>query len=244
MREISNFRIIPSGDTAVVVEFGDQIDRELSRDVLRSTAALRNAEIRGVVEIVPTFRSLLVHYNPLVTTATELTEQLLPVLKEEGEFETQARCWHLPVCYEGEWAPDLDDVARRTEMTTQDVIKAHTQNTYHVYMVGFLPGYPYMGDLPERLRLPRRETPRVRVPAGSVAIATAMTAVYPIESPGGWHLIGATPVPMFDENTLPPALFTAGDQVVFFNVNTKELAIIEADIRKGSYVLSCEDVHS
>jgi inhibitor of KinA len=244
VRAISNFRIIPCGDTAIVVEFGDQIDRDLSRTVLRSTATLRQAQIQGIVEVVPTFRSLLVHYNPLITTSSKLIEEILPIMQGEGEFETQARCWHLPVCYEGVWAPDLDDVARRTEMTTQDVIRMHVQNTYHIYMVGFLPGYPYMGDLPEQLRLPRREIPRVRVPAGSVAIATAMTAVYPIESPGGWHLIGATPVPMFDKNVMPPALFTAGDQVIFFNVNSKELAIIEADIQTGTYVLSCEDVHS
>lgn len=238
------FHIIPSGDTAIVIEFGDQIDRDLSRMVLKSAVVLRQARLSGIVEVVPTFRSLLVHYDPLATTAAELGEQLAPLLNGDSKYVVQARRWHLPVCYEGSYAPDLDDVAHRTGMTPQKVVELHSQNTYHVYMVGFLPGYPYMGDVPEQLRLPRRETPRLRVPAGSVAIATAMTAVYPIESPGGWHLIGATPVDLFDENSSPPALFAAGDQVVFSPVSGDEYKSIKADVIAGSYALVCEGVQT
>jgi len=210
-----SIRVLNSGDTALVVEFGDRIDRAISDRVLALRGRVDAARIPGVVETVPTFRSLMVHYDPLTVRAAELTGTLKTLLEGAKALDRVRRLWRVPVCYEAELAPDLADVAARTRLGPDEVVRLHSSVRYHVYMVGFLPGYPYMGDLPAPLRLPRRADPRVRVPPGSVAIATAMTAIYPVECPGGWHLIGTTPIGIFDTATEPPALFAPGDAVEF-----------------------------
>ena len=239
-----NFQLIPSGDTAIVVEFGDRIDRDINHDVLKSATILNKSVVEGIVEIVPTIRSLIVHYDPLKVTSQVLSDQMVPLLDKGDTNEIQARLWHLPVCYEQEYAPDLEDVARSTGLTTSDVITLHSNHPYHIYMIGFLPGFPYMGDLPEKLRLSRRDSPRISVPKGSVAIANTMTAIYPIESPGGWHLIGTTPVCLFDNSATSPALFTAGDQVLFKAVNKSDLQAIEVEIASGTFTLFSELIRS
>src|SRR5690606_19723136 len=139
----------------------------------------------------------------------------------------------LPVCYEGEAAPDLAAVAATLGIRVDELIAAHSGTEYRVYMLGFLPGFPFMGDLPAHLRLPRRAQPRVRVPAGSVAIATGLTAIYPWESPGGWHLLGRCPVPLFDARRAAPALLAAGDRVRFTPVSSAECRAIEAGLARG-----------
>ena len=207
-------RFLVSGDTALVVEFGERIDREVSAEVLGLAARVRDAGLSGVIELVPTFRSLMVHYDPLRTSGAELRKAIEPMLSGATRH-VQPRLWRVPVCYDDELAPDLAEVAERTGRTPAEVVALHSAVPYHVYMVGFLPGYPYMGDLPAPLVLPRRSDPRVRVPPGSVAIATTITAIYPFESPGGWHLIGTTPFRIFDARWNPPALFAPGDAVIF-----------------------------
>jgi KipI family sensor histidine kinase inhibitor len=231
---------LPCGDTALVVQFGDRIDRTLSERVLRLNANLRAAALPGVVETVPTFRSLMVHYDPLATSAAALTGAIETLLEREGSFHRAAKLWRVPVCYEGDYAPDLEEVAKATALRPEEVVALHSGTRYHVYMIGFLPGYPYMGDLPEKLRLPRRADPRVRVPPGSVAIATAMTAVYTLESPGGWHLIGATPVAFFDPARRPPALLAPGDGVVFEPVAAARYAELREAVRSGAYEMRWE----
>lgn len=231
---------LPSGDTALVVQFGDRIDRALSEAVLRLDANLAEAALPGVVETVPTFRSLLVHYDPLHTSAEALIRAIEALLDRPRQLHRAAKLWHIPVCYEGDYAPDLAEVAKASGLGPEEVVALHSVTRYHVYMIGFLPGYPYMGDLPEPLRLPRRVDPRVRVPPGSVAIATAMTAVYPFESPGGWHLIGATPVRLFDPQRDPPALLAPGDGVRFEPIGPDRFAELRADDEAGRYELCWE----
>jgi KipI family sensor histidine kinase inhibitor len=208
-------RFLPVGDRALTIEFGDRIDRGLSREVLRLDHIIRAAAPKGVVETVPTFRSLLVHYDPLVTSRADLERVVSGLAGDDKDGTAAARLWRIPVCYGGEFAPDLGDVAQSTGLAPAEIVARHSSVRYHVYMLGFLPGFPYMGDLPPQLALPRRANPRVRVPAGSVAIATTLTAIYPFESPGGWHLIGATPIRLFDPAGDPPALLAAGDAVEF-----------------------------
>jgi len=231
-------RFLPAGDTAMVVEFGDRIDRALSTRVLALGAKLRAASLPGVIESVPTYRSLMVRYDPLLVDGASLERQLEGLLHGDAAAGTEARLWHVPACYEASHAPDLADVAQRTGLTTQEVVAMHTGTQFHIYMIGFVPGYPYMGDLPAALVLPRRADPRVRVPAGSIAIASNMTAIYPIESPGGWHLIGATPVRLFDAQRERPALFGPGDKVRFEPVSASEFEDIRRASADGSYVLS------
>ena len=158
------------------------------------------------------------------------------LLERVGAVKQQARLWRIPVCYEGEYAPDLAEVATRTGLDPDDVVRLHTTVRFHVYMLGFLPGFPYLGDLPERLILPRRKDPRLRVPAGSVAVATNLTAVYAHESPGGWHLIGRTPVVFFDAKKDRPSVLAPGDAVVFKPIGKDEfqrLAVIAATDARG-----------
>ncbi len=208
-------RYLPLGDAALAVEFGDSIDPATNARVIALAEALRRAPVAGVTETVPTFRSLLVHYDPLRRSHDEMVGALRERVAGLRVAVGQGRRVTIPACYEGALAPDLAEVAALTGMTADEVVQVHAATEYQVYMLGFLPGFPYMGVLPERLRLPRLSTPRVRVPPRSLAIATAMTAIYPLESPGGWWLIGTVPVELFDITADPPALLRAGDRVRF-----------------------------
>lgn len=232
-------RYLPSGDAAIVVQFGDEIDRAVSDRVLRLHAAMGRARLAGVIETVPTFRSLLVHYDPVCAGSADLIREIGKLVDLDEDLEQHRRTWRIPVCYEDDFAPDLQDVADRVGLGRDDVVELHGSTRYHTYMVGFVPGFPYMGDLPPALVLPRRQDPRVRVPPGAVAIATSLTAVYPLESPGGWHLIGATPVKFFDIAWRNPALLAPGDNVEFFPVSPAEFAEIRTACDAGSYRLQC-----
>jgi inhibitor of KinA len=235
-------RFLSVGDRALVVEFGDAIDRGLSREVLRLDRVLRTAPPAGVVETVPTFRSLMVHYDPLSTSRADLEQAIIGLLDRDEGRQAAGRLWHIPVCYEGEFAPDLAEVARLTGLAPGNVASLHSGARYHVYMLGFLPGFPYLGDLPAALALPRRADPRVRVPAGSIAIATTLTAIYPYESPGGWHLIGVTPIRLFDPARTPPALLAPGDAVQFEPIDPAAFAAIRCALARGSYAIDSEPV--
>jgi inhibitor of KinA len=224
------------GDAALTVEFGDTIDREFSEAVLGLDGRLRACELAGLIETVPTFRSLLIEYDPLVLSLADVEVAVEAALLGERRESRPGRRFELPVCYEPAVAPDLEQVAARAGLDTDGVVRLHTGVDFHVYMIGFLPGFPYMGDLPEPLVQPRRQEPRVRLPAGSVAIATSMTAVYPLESPGGWHLIGRCPVRLFDPGNEPPALLAPGDTVRFTAIDGRELERLSAAAAEGSYV--------
>ena len=234
-----NVRFLPAGDTAVIVEFDDRIDRAVSDRVLHLSALVRAANLRGVVETVPTFRSLLVHYDPLATDSANLTTAIENLLDTSRGEAQPVKLWRIPACYAASHAPDLAEVAQRTGLSAAEVVRLHSGMRYHVYMIGFVPGYPYMGDLAERLVLPRRADPRVRVPAGSIAIATTMTAIYPLESPGGWHLIGATPIRLFDLRWRSPALFSPGDAVQFEPIAAEEFDAIRAAVAGDAYQVPC-----
>ncbi len=235
-------RFLSAGDRALVVEFGHHIDRALSEEVLRLGASLRSSGLAGVVETVPTFRSLMVHYDPLLTTSADLKRAIGSLLDREPGERAAGTKWRIPVCYDGELAPDLAEVARLTGLEAGEVVRLHTGTRYHVYMLGFLPGFPYMGDLPAVLALPRRADPRLRVPAGSVSIATTLTAIYPYESPGGWHLIGTTPIRFFDIERACPALLMPGDTVLFEPIDPPAFMAIRRAVESGEYQVASEPV--
>ena len=228
-------RFLSAGDRALVVEFGDRVNRTLSERVLRLDAMIRSNPPVGTVETVPSFRSLAIYYDPLLTSQGELRRAIAPLLDLGDDPRAGARLWHVPVCYEGEFGPDLAEVARLTGSTPHDVVALHGGTRFHVYMLGFLPGFPYMGDLPPQLALPRRADPRLRVPAGSISIATTLTAIYPYESPGGWHLIGATPIRMFDPERPKPALFAPGDAVMFQPIDAAAFTSIRKAVETRGY---------
>jgi inhibitor of KinA len=232
-----NVRFLSAGDRALVVEFGDRVDRALSERVLRLDAILRTNAPKGLVETVPTFRSLMIYYDPLVIRRAELERAITGLIGPSDSPRNGGRLWRVPACYEGEYAPDLAEVARLTRLTAAEVVALHSGTRFHVYMLGFLPGFPYMGDLPELLALPRRADPRVRVPGGSISIATLLTAIYPYESPGGWHLIGATPIRLFDPERARPALFAPGDGVVFDPIDPASFASIRRAVENRNYAV-------
>jgi inhibitor of KinA len=219
---MSDYRVLPAGDTAVVVEFGDQIDRAVSVAVLALARRLSETRLDGIVETVPTFRSLMVHYDPLVLPTNVLVERIAQLVQGLQATPQAGRRWRLPACYDAAIAPDLEDVASRTGLTPAQVVECHSSTVYHVYMIGFMPGMAYLGDVPEVLRLPRRSSPRLKVPAGSLAIATLMSCVYPLETPAGWHLIGRSPVPFLQRHPRPAALLAPGDTVSFTPVSLRE----------------------
>jgi KipI family sensor histidine kinase inhibitor len=232
--------MLPCGDTALTIEFGDVIDRQASALVLALAKRIEGAAVAGVVELVATFRSLTVHYDPTALPHADLKRKLAPLLDGLKATEAPGRRWRIPACYHESLAPDLAEVAARTGMTPAQVAQRHSAATYHVYMVGFLPGFPYMGDLPSELALPRRENPRTAVPPGSVAIATTQTAIYTLESPGGWHLIGRTPAPLWDVRQARPAILAAGDQVAFERVSVGDYQSVLAKAAAGEFRLQPE----
>ena len=237
-------RFLPAGDTALVVEFGDVIDRALSERVLALAQEIRSAAVVGVRATVPTFRSLVVHYDPLTTSGSELADRIRALSSRAAHSAPRRRWWRLPACYAAEYAPDLATVAERTGLHAADVIERHAGTQFHVYMIGFVPGYPYMGDLPAELHLPRRADPRTRVPAGSIAIASSLTAIYPVESPGGWHLIGATPVRLFDPTWERPSLLAPSDAVQFEPIPSEEYQSIGAEIAAGRYTIKSREMET
>jgi KipI family sensor histidine kinase inhibitor len=239
---MTKVRFLSAGDRALVVEFGDRVDRKLSEDVLRLNATIRSRALEGVIETVPTFRSLMIHFDPLVITRGKLERSIEGLLGDDSGSQIETRFWHIPVCYEGELAPDLAEVAQLTGLTPSDVVAMHSGTIYHVYMLGFLPGFPYLGDLPAELALPRRADPRVRVPPGSIAIATSLSAIYPYESPGGWHLIGATPLRLFDLDRPRPALLAPGDAVLFQPIDPASYERIRQAVESRSYEVESEPI--
>jgi KipI family sensor histidine kinase inhibitor len=238
----SDARFLAAGDTALVVEFGDRIDQALSERVLRLSARLRAAPPVGLVETVPTFRSLMVHYDPGETDGATLLAAIKDALGQVGKMAWRCRRWRLPACYEPDCAPDLVWVAEQTGLAGEEVVRRHAATQFRVYMIGFTPGFPYMGGLPPELNLPRRTDPRVRVPAGSIAIAASMTAIYPVESPGGWHLIGSTPVRLFDPHCEQPSLLAPGDAVRFEPVGRAEYEDVRAAVADHRYVPPSEEI--
>lgn len=239
-RRVSDLaRFLPVGDAAFAIEFGDRIDPALNALVHCTAALLGEMALEGLVETVPTFRSLLVHYDPRRTSAATLQNRITGLDLGETVTSAPARIWQIPVLYGGEAGPDCAEVAAATSLSEAEMIERHSSTVYRVYVQGFLPGFAYLGDLPAELDLPRLTTPRVRVPAGSVAIAQRMTGIYPVESPGGWRLLGNTPVRLFDAGNTPPTLFTPGDGVRFVPVSVAEHARIRADVTRGAYRPDC-----
>jgi KipI family sensor histidine kinase inhibitor len=231
----SGARYLPAGDAALVVEFGDSVDCGLNARVLAAAAAIRAAALPGVVEVVPTFRSLMVHLDPLVTDPAALATAIGGVAFEEGRKTGTGRTVHIPVLYGGEAGPDLEALAAECGLTPDEVVRRHAGTRFHAYMLGFLPGFAYLGDLPTELRVPRLSEPRLRVPVGSVGIAGELTAVYPSESPGGWRLIGRTPLPLFDPAREQPSLLQPGDHVRFDAVDAEQFEAIAAACAAGRY---------
>lgn len=235
---MTEYRLLPAGDTALSVEFGERIDRRLSGLVLALAHRFAEAKISGVAECVPTFRSLTIYYDPLQVPHAVLCGHVDTLMRDLRTDETSGRSWQLPVCYDESVAPDLGGVAARVNLTPAQVVERHSAVTYHVYMLGFLPGQPYLGDVPNELALPRRQSPRPKIPAGSLAIAMTMTCIFPTETPCGWHLIGRCPVSLWDLQHGSTPLLRPGDKVAFTPVSISEYEDLLAKAESGRLVVT------
>ena len=216
-------RIVPAGDAALVVEFEEKIDPVISARGAALADALNAEQIAGVRDVVPTYRSVAVYFDPLQTDQERLSQTLERLAALPAPADTRRRTSiQIPVCYGGEYGPDLPKVAAFAGLAEADVVALHAGATYQVLMLGFMPGFAYMGMVDARIAAPRLDTPRSRVPRGSVGIAQEQTGIYPSDTPGGWQLIGRTPVRPFDLDRADPFLFRSGDKVTFVPIAPKE----------------------
>ena len=228
-----SFTYADCGESALLVDFGSHYSKALSLAILDASDRLAAARLPGLSECVPALSSLTVFYDPLQLPRDRLAREIEKLFASPEPAAVHGRTFNIPVLYGGEGGPDLGHVAEITGMPPQEAVHLHASPLYHVYMLGFLPGFAYLGNIPEPLRLPRRSTPRARVPAGSVAIAADMTAIYPLESPGGWHLIGHTPVPLWDMARREEPLLKPGDSVRFLPVSCGEAEALARRVVEG-----------
>ena len=215
-------RVVPAGDSAILIELGSEIAPEISSMVFALTDLVKDAGLNSGLEVLPTYRSVLVYYDPLVSSYVEMFDAVngaLERLVEPVNVNSSVKIIEIPVVYGGDDGPDLDFVANHAGITEDAVTELHSGTDYRVYMLGFSPGFPYLGGLDERIAAPRLKTPRVLVPAGSVGIAESQTGVYPDAGPGGWRIIGRTSVPLFDVNSSTPSLITPATKVRFIPVD-------------------------
>ena len=236
-------RLLSVGDTAWTVEFGSVIDPAIHGRVLGFCSLLDtlsgDGRLQGVVEWVPTFRSVTVHFDPEHTDAMALRDLLSDLAGKSGILSAAGCRWHIPVCFDAQCAPDLAEVAAAKGLTPEGVVQLLTDKVFSVYMLGFLPGFPYMGGVPEALDMPRLASPRKVVPARSIAIAGRMCAAYPWESPGGWRLLGRTPIRLFDAaNARRPALLAPGDEVVWEQIDSATYAELDHECAAGQFDLA------
>ena len=209
-------KIAPLGDSSLLIQLGDEIDAGVNQHVHALAKLIDISALAGIVETVHAYSTLLVHYDPLVVSFTQVKSGLRTLIARAQETGPgKPRQVDVPVRYGGEHGPDLEFVAAHCELQVEEVIRIHSERTYTVFMMGFTPGFAYMGKLDEAIITPRMESPRTHVPAGTVAIAGAQTGIYPLDSPGGWRLIGRTSLRLFDATSDSPFLFSPGDQVRF-----------------------------
>ena len=215
-------KFLYAGDAALVVEFGDTIDPGTNREVHNLAGRLDSLQIPGLIETIPTYRSLLVSFDPMLATFDDIRRTIEGATEQsDGNAISDSRVVMIPTLYSGDYGPDLEFVAQNAGLTADEVITIHSGTDYLVYTMGFAPGFPYLGGLDGRLATPRLESPRVEIPAGSVGIAEGQTGIYPIASPGGWRLIGRAPLKLFDPYAEPPTVLNAGDYVRFVPIGSE-----------------------
>lgn len=224
---MENVRFLPCGDQAVTVEWGSTIDEHINRQVHAFARKVEALSHPAITEVVPTYRSATVHYRPEVFSYEELKQLLLSLTQGGPEEAEELPVVEIPVCYGGEYGPDLLEVAQHCSLTPEEVIARHTAPTYRIYMLGFTPGFPYLGGMDPSIAAPRRKEPRIHIPAGSVGIAGEQTGVYPIVSPGGWQLIGRTPLRLFDPQREQPILLSAGAGIRFVPIDEETFRKME-----------------
>ena len=221
-------RILTVGDCAVSVEFGQEISLEINHKVMALKMVLEQKPIRGIVELIPTYCSLLIQYDPMDLRYGQLRDRLEALVTQLDEVEMPPKqVVEIPVAYGGEYGPDLGEVARVHNISEDEVIKLHSEPEYPIYMLGFVAGFPYLGGMNKAIATPRKKSPRLKIEAGSVGIAGEQTGIYSVESPGGWQIIGRTPLKLYDVNRNEPVLLKAGQYIKFKPITKEEFRAME-----------------
>lgn len=234
---MDNLQFKPLGDAGVLVVFGDEISPEINAKVRQFKSLVEEAKLVGVVEVIPAYADVLVQFNPLLIDFRNLVLKLKSLLENEKESAFYPpKTMIIPVCYEGDFAPDLEEVCKYIHISKAELIAIHTSPAYLIYMMGFTPGFCYLGGMDKRIATPRKATPRLKIAAGAVGIAGEQTGIYPIESPGGWQIIGQTPLKMFDPTLKNPFPVQQGDCIRFKAVNSVELQRIQRQIIERKYL--------
>ncbi|UQS86589.1 5-oxoprolinase subunit PxpB [Nicoliella spurrieriana] len=230
-----SFKIIPVGDQALSIVFPDVIDITVNRQIQALVKQINQLNIVGIQSLIPAYHTLMISFDALKVTYLQLRSKLNGLLSTDESLQNaEKRILKIPVCYENPYNPDLQSVAEFAGISPEEVIRMHTQGTYLIYFLGFLPGFAYMASVDKQIAMPRLETPRVKIPAGSVGIAGIQTGFYPVDAPGGWRLIGRTPLKLYNQRK-PELFFHSGDFVKFFSISLDEYEKIKLSDQKGEY---------
>ena len=233
---MQDVKILTAGDSSLLLQFGNAIDPEINARIAATVQLMREQHIEGVVDLIPAFCSLLINYDPRVISYGEMRRRMEKILSVEiAAGARKKKIYEIPVCYGDELGPDLATIAEHAGLTEQEVIDIHSSSDYLIYMLGFLPGFTYLGGLDERIHTPRLANPRIRIPAGSVGIGGSQTGIYPMDSPGGWQLMGMTPVRTYDPQREIPILVEAGDYIRFVPIDRDEYGRIQSEVAQGTY---------
>lgn len=236
MKELDGIRIVPEGDQAVLVEFENEISESCNRKVSLLKKHIEQETIEGIVETIPAFRSLLIFYNPMQVSYGQLKRKVKSLLKKSEKQESlEKTIIRIPVCYEEEFGIDMKQLCEHTGLNREEIIQIHTGNDYLIYMLGFLPGFPYLGGLDPRLEMSRLDNPRTSIPAGAVGIGGKQTGIYPLASPGGWRIIGQTPIRLYDSRRKKQVLYQAGDYIRFEAISSDRYHEIEQMVSEDSF---------
>ena len=235
---LNKLRFISSGDSALLCSISEDIEPDISQKIVSLHKLIIQSKTRGIIESVPSYTGLTIYFDPLSISIENLKDKVTKLYNKilSDNFKITSRLVRIPVCYKKEFALDIEIVALQSGLSTGEVIKLHTSPEYLVYMIGFTPGFPYLGGLDKKLETPRKTDPRLKIKAGSVGIAGLQSGIYPIESPGGWQIIGRTPLELFKPDAEEPFLFKAGDYVVFEAITLSDYFNIGEAVRKGTYI--------
>ncbi len=233
---MQNIRIAAAGDSSLLIEFGNEINEEINRRITTIVQLMKDQQIEGVVDMIPAFCSLLINYDPRIISFEKMQKRMEALAKMDLKGGTQRkRVFEIPVCYGGQYGPDMETITAHSGLTEREVIEIHSSRDYLIYMLGFLPGFCYLGGLDERIHTPRLANPRLKISAGSVGIGGSQTGIYPMDSPGGWQLMGMTPVKTYDPERKNPILVEAGDYIRFIPVEEAEFLRIRELAERDEY---------